>query len=301
VSEIGEATENTAENAEQIESAEKSVDNADKKTETTHEADENGRISKSEGESKDNPYEINKYASDEYKAENVKSVEKGMAPEPNSEYYDNGIRYKTDDQGRTVLTEGYITNETAERNPKAQIEAGGDDRLDRDDGGHGVASSHGGSGEAVNLTPMDRYVNRGGEASFKDSPENLTDEQKKDMNENDSPDNPYYNINTYRDMERFLDSELKDGKTVYFQEDIKYEGDSKRPERYDVNIITEDQDGNTASHDFTFYNESKEAHNERIDEAAKANADDVKAEEAEREAKTQEARERASIFGEVED
>lgn len=80
----------------------------------------------------------------------------------NSEYSINGMNYKTNGKGEIVHWEGkpeYTPD--AERDNKAQVEVGGDNRLDNDDGGHLNARITGGSGGIENLVPMRDTINRG--------------------------------------------------------------------------------------------------------------------------------------------
>lgn len=144
--------------------------------------------------------------------------------EPNSEYELNGDVYETDDNGDTYKKNGemmpdieYSVNEnkyktdeygniiscdsepsyTAEgtRNIKEQREAGGDERLENDDGGHIIAKVLGGAEGEENLVPMRRTINRG----------------------------------DYKKMENEISNALQDGEDVSIHVDLEYEGDSKRP------------------------------------------------------------------------
>ena len=114
---------------------------------------------------------------------------------PNIEYEINGIKYKTDEQGRIVSWEGYLTDTSEIRDNEAQGEVGGDDRLPDDHGGHLVANMNGGSSGSENLVPLRGHLNQG-------------DYKKGELEENRM---------------------LKDGKNVYESGQVNYEGDSKRP------------------------------------------------------------------------
>lgn len=81
---------------------------------------------------------------------------------PGTEYRLNEITYRTDDQGRIISWEGEPGfNPQAERDVKAQADAGGRDRLPGDDGGHLVARILDGSSGNENIVPMRDTVNRG--------------------------------------------------------------------------------------------------------------------------------------------
>ena len=195
------------------------------------------------------------------------AVERGMTPKPNSEYFDNGHKYRTDEHGRTVITEGWVGGSSAARNPTAQVKAGGYDRQDRDHGGHGIASSLGGSGEAVNLTAQQDDLNTGGSARFGE----VSDADKERSNAGEGIS--HYNIENYRDMERFLSHEISKGKKVYFQKRNYYDGDSKRPSRYEISVLIYDSDADSRprSHNFTFYNVDKEGRERQRNEAREVN------------------------------
>jgi hypothetical protein len=229
-----------------------------------------------------------KAKTEEYRANRaeVNKIEKGMKPEPNREYYDNDIKFRTDEHARTVLVEGQLKNERSERELSAQrqIHTGDYDARPKDDAAHAVASQHGGYGGIINLTPMDAYLNRGGNASFRGAPQDrlLTKEERlsydsfcekarmenrlshednkkyQELNEKmniDDPASRYYNVDTYRDMEKYINAELKAGKQIYFQQTAHYEGSSKRPVKYDVNLIIQDNFGKTLKNSiYTFDN-----------------------------------------------
>lgn len=223
---------------------------------------------------------------DEEKAAHTKTVERNMTSEPNSEYLDNGMKYRTDSQGRTVLEEGWLKTEKAERNETAQRKAGGEDRQKGDHGGHGIGSQFGGSGEQVNMTAMEGDLNTHAKGQRQVKTGELTDEQKQYMNENDDPANLHYNIENYKDLELYMKSEMNKGKDIYFQKTNHYDGDSLRPDYYDINIIIYDEEGNSQSHTFKFYNVDKNSRIEQRDDARKANEDAIIAEEREREERT---------------
>jgi len=141
------------------------------------------------------------------------------------------------------LVEGPIKLSTSKRNAKAQTSVGGEDREFDDDGGHLIASIFGGSGEFINLTAMKRDLNRYGKAKFS--------ELSKD-------DEDYYNIENYRDMERFIESEAKKGKKLYFAVQVYYDGNKNRPSRYEISISDAGENGVPGIHrSFSMRNISK--------------------------------------------
>lgn len=77
-------------------------------------------------------------------------------------YESNGYEYETDRYGRIESVSGTLIDDPAKRNAYAQRVAGGDDRLDTDDGGHLIGSQFGGSGNLDNLVPMASATNRSG-------------------------------------------------------------------------------------------------------------------------------------------
>jgi predicted ribonuclease toxin of YeeF-YezG toxin-antitoxin module len=79
---------------------------------------------------------------------------------PNATFEHNGYLYKTDAQGRVVEVSGELKLDKAQRNTYAQRMAGADDgRLATDQGGHLIGSQFGGTGQPINLVPMDAKVN----------------------------------------------------------------------------------------------------------------------------------------------
>lgn len=92
--------------------------------------------------------------------------------EPNTVYrIDDRHLFVTDDAGRVTHVETELTyrdKATADtyRNNYQQQIAGGEYRLDNDQGGHLVAASLGGPGEPINLVPMDRTLNGSGASSY---------------------------------------------------------------------------------------------------------------------------------------
>jgi len=176
------------------------------------------------------------YTPDKYANEinNIKDAEKPM---PNSNYVDtsNGDRYITDDQGRIKHMEGVYESDKGKRDTKAQREAGGEDRLSKDHGGHFKPHIAGGYGGEFNLTAMDGNLNQG----------------------------------EYKRMEDRLNAARAAGNDVYFQATANYDGNSKRPSYYDVNYIAKDKNGNKVfSGSRRFYNESIERREIKYKDAA---------------------------------
>lgn len=117
---------------------------------------------------------------------------------PNIEYVENGNTYKTDDLGRIVHCKGIPQyTEYGNRNVKEQLESGGSERQELDDGGHIIAKILGGSEGSENLVPMRRTINRG----------------------------------DYKKMENEISKALQSGKEVSMEIDIDYTDNSKRPSK----------------------------------------------------------------------
>lgn len=125
---------------------------------------------------------------------------------PNCEYTIDGISYKTDNLGRIVSCDGKarLTPE-GERDNKAQIMAGGEDRKPGDQGGHILARIFGGAKGIENMIAM-----RG----------------------------TAINQSVYKRVENEIAKALEEGKDVHVHMDVEYTGDLQRPskitERYTV-------------------------------------------------------------------
>jgi len=216
---------------------------------------------------------------EETKLKNTKPIEPGKKPEPNTTYRDeNKNTYRTDGQGRTIKVEGWAKiGNPSERSEKAQLEAGkGSGRQEGDEGGHIAAREFGFSGELVNLTAQDSELNHYAEGTKNAQFGFLSDNEKSRINEGASTRN--HNFNNQRDMERFIGTELKKGKEVYYQADVHY-GKDDRPISYDYNIIVKDANGSTQNHLFTFYNLNNEQREKKNAEARKNNANEIKKQE----------------------
>lgn len=117
---------------------------------------------------------------------------------PNTEYTINGNKYKTDKYGNKISCDCKPSyTENGIRNIKDQIESGGEERHEYDDGGHIIARILGGSEGEENLVPMRRTINRG----------------------------------DYKKMENEIAKNLQEGKNVDLHIDLEYEEDSKRPSK----------------------------------------------------------------------
>ena len=81
-------------------------------------------------------------------------------PEPNTRYIVDGNKiYDTDHLGRVVRVEATLKLDTLDRNTYQQLKAG-KQGIDGDEGGHLIASILNGSGEKINLLPMNSNLNR---------------------------------------------------------------------------------------------------------------------------------------------
>jgi len=92
--------------------------------------------------------------------EDVPASEVGVL-KPNDTYESHGYTYQTDNMGRIVSASGELhLVEDFDRNPEAQLLAGGDDRAETDDGGHLIATRFGGSPDLDNLVAENSFINR---------------------------------------------------------------------------------------------------------------------------------------------
>ena len=113
----------------------------------------------------------------------------------------NGYDYTLDAQGRVTDVQGtLVLNRNNARDPRAQREAGGADRLAADQGGHYIARIFDG--------PVDSF--------------------------NHFAQNGNFNMGAYRSLERQWDRLLQDGHAVRVQITPRYDGDSLRPDRLTV-------------------------------------------------------------------
>lgn len=128
---------------------------------------------------------------------------------PNENYESHGCRYQTDSYGRIIQCEGTLRLDDGKRNNDHQRRAGGEDRLENDQGGHLIAVRFDGSGKIDNLVPMNQELNQG----------------------------------AYKKMENGWAKELKNGNTVDVKIRCKYEGDSTRPKEFIVQSVVTEPDG----------------------------------------------------------
>ena len=81
---------------------------------------------------------------------------------PNTRYMLEGSTYVTNEYGSIISCDAQLKySPEGDRNLKEQREAGADERLEGDDGGHIVARMLGGTEGGENLIPMRRTLNRG--------------------------------------------------------------------------------------------------------------------------------------------
>ena len=128
---------------------------------------------------------------------------------PNENYDVKGYSYETDKYGRIKRCEGTLRLEEGERNNEHQIRAGGEYRLETDEGGHLIATRFGGSEKVDNIVPMDRHVNR----------------------------------SDYKEMENDWAARLEDGEKVQVMIRCRYEGASERPTDFVVKYTVTDSNG----------------------------------------------------------
>lgn len=128
----------------------------------------------------------------------------------NIEYISNGNTYKTDDKGRITECDAHLNKITqeGERNQKDQLDVGGEERQEDDDGGHIIARILGGAGGIENLVPMRKTINRG----------------------------------DYKKMENEIKEAIEDGKPVDVKVNVEYSDDnSKRPSKIEVKYTIDDK------------------------------------------------------------
>lgn len=138
----------------------------------------------------------------------------------NYEYEKNGYHYETDNQGRIKEASGSLYLGEGKRYGNHQLEAGGEDRKENDDGGHLIGSRFNGSGKIDNVVAMDSDLNR----------------------------------KEYKALEDKWAKELENGNKVEVDIKTHYKGDSERPDRFRVSYTIEDQEGNKNYYSKTFRN-----------------------------------------------
>ena len=126
---------------------------------------------------------------------------------PNGAAQAKGYDYRFDELGRVSNTRGELTLKDGTRNPGAQRDAGGADRLPSDDGGHIVGNRFYPPTEEFNLFAQDRSFNRG----------------------------------VYNQLEKEWAGALGQGKSVKVEWQFKYSGSSVRPDRLTVTYYIDGQ------------------------------------------------------------
>ena len=132
----------------------------------------------------------------------------------NERYEAREYDYETDRFGRIVHCEGTLRLEEGKVNPVHQRNAGGESRLDTDDGGHLIARRFGGSERIDNLVPMDYHLNRG----------------------------------EYKHMENEWAEALAEGYSVEVKIKCNYTNDSFRPDSFSVYYRVTDMAGTIIEH-----------------------------------------------------
>lgn len=132
---------------------------------------------------------------------------------PNEQYEVNCYSYETDRYGRIKRCEGTLRLGEGKRNTAHQTKAGGEYRLENDEGGHLIGRRFGGSEKVDNIVPMDYDVNH----------------------------------NEYKALEDDWAEELEKDSIVDVKIRCKYEEESTRPTAFIVKYKVTDQDGFTRS------------------------------------------------------
>ena len=132
---------------------------------------------------------------------------------PNEQYEVNSYSYETDRYGRIKRCEGTLRLEEGKRNTAHQTKAGGEYRLENDEGGHLIGRRFGGSEKVDNIVPMDYDVNH----------------------------------HEYKELEDDWAEELEKGNKVDVKIRCKYEEESTRPTAFIVKYKVTVQDGFTRS------------------------------------------------------
>jgi DNA/RNA non-specific endonuclease len=113
----------------------------------------------------------------------------------------NGYNYYVDDKGRVTKVEGDLTlNKEQGRNQKAQLEAGGADRLPDDQGGHFIGRRFNGPTDEINHFAQNGNFNQG----------------------------------AYKSLENSWEKALNNGQSVRVEVNTTYIGDSLRPDTLTV-------------------------------------------------------------------
>lgn len=121
-------------------------------------------------------------------------------PEPNKIYMVDGNKaYHTDNIGRLKCVDAELKLDTLDRNTYQQLKVG-QQGIEGDEGGHLIASILNGSGEKINLLPMNANLNRG----------------------------------AWKQMENTWTKALEEGKTVNVKIEPVYSGTNIRPDKFMV-------------------------------------------------------------------
>lgn len=123
----------------------------------------------------------------------------------------NGVYSETDELGRLSYVHlpdvKIINGKHAKRNGLAQRTAGWEDRLPGDNGGHMIAHTFGGSPDIDNMVAQNAWSNQHGD---------------------------------WRQLERDITKEVKNGSSVDYSININYEGNSFRPSSFDAKYVIDD-------------------------------------------------------------
>ena len=146
------------------------------------------------------PYNVRHYYDD-----NGKEYRTNDSLLPNDTYKVNGIKYKTDEQGRVISADGKVQINTEGRKPIADSmsKIGQGSQLPTDDRGHIVGDQLGGSNGLENIVPQDSTLNRG----------------------------------AYKSLENELAAAAKAGKDVSVNIELIYSDSSRRPSSFIYNYI----------------------------------------------------------------
>lgn len=158
-----------------------------------------------------NEYEDFEVETNEYEIEKLSRAhfESTYSLKPNELYEVNKYSYETDRYGRIKRCEGHLRLEKGKRNTAHQTMAGGEYRLETDEGGHLIGRRFGGSERVDNLVPMGQNVNR----------------------------------YEYKELEDEWAKELEAGNKVDVKISCKYEAESTRPKAFIVKYKVTERDG----------------------------------------------------------
>ena len=172
----------------------------------TNEEDCSDNIEKQETESKEDEDSENL---EKQKVKDSSHFASTYSLKSNENYESNHYNYETDRYGRIKRCEGTLRLEEGKRNSAHQLKAGGEYRMENDEGGHLIAKRFGGSEKIDNIVAMDEHVNRV----------------------------------EYRKIENDWANKLKKGNTVDVKILCKYENESTRPTEFIVKYKVTDQNG----------------------------------------------------------